>query len=180
MVTSKSLPSNLQPSTSPVGAFESPFLGEWADRHFIFSVSSHGQINGKVFVVLDKYTLTRGHTCRLVSLFNKGGSVRSDFYSVQVALDAMLDGTTNLQRLRNEAEMVGGKLQKYHANEVANSNHERDFLGFQNRPSDPVAWEQCCYSRLGYQDPICIPVFCTVEMPVKVIPHPSCDPMWKS
>ena len=169
LVTSKSLPSKLQPSTSSVEAFDSPFLGEMADRQYIEIISSHKQFTGRVFVVLDDSTLKSSPTCRLVD-YEDAYAVRSDFHSVQAALNAILDGSTNMQRLRNEAAMSGGHvLRKYSANSATPVQHDGNFLKFENRPPNPPSWEKCCKKRVGAQSPICIPVFCTIEVPLEVI-----------
>ena len=79
-------------------------------------MSSQSRFTDEVLILLDTETSRIGLTCRLVSRkLSQYFSVRSDFLSAQVALDAVLNGTTNMQRLRNEAAMTGGVLRDYSA-----------------------------------------------------------------
>ena len=86
----------------------------------IEAISSQSRCTDEVLILLDTETLKIGLTCRLVSRkLAQYFSVRSDFLSAQVALDAVLNGASNMQRLRNEAAMVGGVLRDYSASKGA-------------------------------------------------------------
>lgn len=83
-------------------------------------MSSQSRCIDEVLILLDTETSKIGLTCRLVSRkLAQYSSVRSDFLSAQVALDAVLNGASNMQHLRNEAAMAGGVLRDYSASKCA-------------------------------------------------------------
>ena len=83
-------------------------------------MSSQSRFTDEVLILLDTETSRIGLTCRLVSRkIAQYFSVRSDFLSAQVALDAVINRATNMQRLRNEAAMAGGVLRDYSASKGA-------------------------------------------------------------
>lgn len=86
----------------------------------IEAMSSQSRFTDEILILLDTETSRIGLTCRLVSRkLAQYFSVRSDFLSAQVALDAVLNGATNMQSLRNEAAMASGVLRDYSASKGA-------------------------------------------------------------
>jgi hypothetical protein len=95
--------------------------------------------------------------------------VRSDFSSAQVALEAILNGASNIQRLRNEAAMAGGVLRDYPTSRgTIKHGQVEDMVRFKNKAPSDLTWERCCKPKCGHQDTITIPVFCTADMPLEV------------
>jgi len=154
-------------STPPVEVAEFPFVG-FAERQLREAITSQKGLTDEVFIILDEQTHDDGCTCRLVSRKQAHYfSVRSDFKGAQRSLDAILNESTNMQRLRNEAAMSGGILRS----DRVPTMHMADMLtavAFLNRPTTEKTWEACCKSRCGFQDNALIPVFCTTELPLQV------------
>ena len=146
---------------------------------YIKAISSHKIVTDEVFVILDSETTKNGTTCGLASRYQAHFFyVRSDFASAQVALDALLDGSSNIQRLRNEAVIAGGPLRNYLAAKASEKSHNDEMIYFKNKPQNGLTWGKCCRRRNGDQSPVCIPVFCSAELPLEVtralsfsIPH---------
>lgn len=154
-------------STPPVEVTEFPFVGfgEWRLRE---AITSQKGLTDEAFIILDEQTLDDGRTCRLVSRKQAHYfSVRSDFRGAQRSLDAILNESTNMQRLRNEAAMSGGILRsdRLPTMHMADTQTAVTFL---NRPTTEKTWETCCKPRCGHQTNPLIPVFCTAELPLKV------------
>ena len=154
-------------SKPPVEVIESPFIG-FAERQLREAILSQKGLTDAAFIMLDEQTRKDSCTCRLVSRKQAHFfSVRSDFRGAQRSLDAVLDESTNIQRLRNEAAMSGGVLRNDRARitHVANGQNAVSFL---NKPTTSKTWETCCKPGCGHQNKALIPVFCTAELPLKV------------
>ena len=154
-------------STPPVEITKFPFVGyaEWQLHEII---ASQKGFTDEAFIILDEQTLHDGHTCRLTHRKQaRYFSVRSDFRGAQRRLDAILNESTNMQRLRNEAAMNGGVL----GNDQAPTKHMAEMqtaVSLLNKPTTEKTWETCCKPHCGFQNYALIPVFCTTELPLKV------------
>ena len=154
-------------STPPVEITKFPFTGyvEWQLRE---TIASQKGFTDEAFIMLDEQTLHDGHTCRLVHRKQaRYFCVRSDFRGAQRCLDAILNESTNMQRLRNEAAANGGIL----GSDQAPTKHMaemRSAVSFLNKPATEKTWETCCKPVRGNQRDARIPVFCTTELPLKV------------
>jgi hypothetical protein len=170
IVTTKDADSSFEPSRPSMKVFDSPFLG-FAEHQLRDVIASHKKLTDEVFVMLDEQTRKDGSSCRLVSRKQAHYfAVRSDFRGAQRRLDAILNESSNIQRLRNEAAMAGGILRDSDsAQQIKHMSDDRAIPHFLNKPATDKTWETCCKPVCGnQQDPI-IPVFCTAELPLKVI-----------
>ena len=172
LVTEKIPISEVHPTVGPVDELsKSQFLEIPAPRARIDPASYHEQLSCKGHVILDVHSAEDKQTCQLIvtdEVIGHRCDVRSDFCSAQIALEAILDGSTNVQRLRNKAAASGGILRNYTFKDSASAQDQMRIVEFHNRPSTAVSWDQCCRSKMGYQDPMCIPVFCTSDLPLEV------------
>ena len=165
LITNKPLNPNLRPTKSPLEeSFRSSFLEISIPRARIDPFSYDDQLEGNACVILDDDTAKDGLSCQIIAK-NRGVGyrydVRSDFFSAQVALEAILEGSTNVQRLRNKAAMTGGILRNFNRDNTAFVNV--DAVAFRNRPETAPHWTKCLRRQ-----PMCIPVFCTAEIPLEV------------
>lgn len=170
--TAENPPSNPQPSVPPVSPSTSTPFPSIAAKDFLASVS-HPDVTTDVFIQLDTSTSKDGSTCRLFDWSRDDGYntvvVRADFASAQIALDALLNGVSNMQRLQNEATTLGGVLRNYH-HAKNDANQHGDVVKFKNKPFDALPWKTCCPPGFGDQGeiPLCLPVFCTADIPLQV------------
>ena len=172
LVTEKQSVTEIHPTVGPVDELSrSQFLGLSGPRAWLDPASYHEELDRRARVFLDADSAEDKITCQLIltdEVIGPRSNVRSDFYSAQIALEAILDGSTNVQRLRNKAAVCGGVLQNYTLEDSTLPQDQISIVKFQNRPPTSISWEQCCQSKMGTQDPMCVPVFCTSDIPLEV------------
>ena len=149
-----------EPSMPPIETTVFPFIGftEW---QLIEAIDSQSKLRD-AFVMLDEQTRNDGRTCRLVTheqahVF----TVRSEFRDAQRSAVAILNESTNIQRLRNEAAMCGGSLKSDRALITHTMNQKISISFFNNSTTR----EPCCKPA---QHHTMIPVFCTSDLPIEV------------
>ena len=156
-----------QPSTAPIEVLSFPFV-DYTDRQLGQIANSEKRLTDAAFVILDDQTRKDGCTCRLVGRKEVNFfCVRSEFKGAQRSLDSLLYGSTNIQRLRNEAAMSGGYL-KHDRNPSTHVANTQKVVSLLNRPATTKTWETCCKPSCGLQNFLVIPVFCIAELPLHV------------
>ena len=144
-----------------------PF-GDCAEWHLRDAIGPRKRLLNTAFIILDEQTGEDKWTCQLVSRKEAHYfSVRSDFWAAQRCVDAIVNESTNIQRLRNEAAMCGGILQNDRVPTVHVMNRPSD-VSFFNKPITCKTWNTCCGAGSGWQDKIILPVFVISELPLKV------------
>lgn len=155
------------PSTPPIEITSFPFIG-YAEHKLREALHSQPRLTDAAFLVLDEQTRKDSCTCRLVSRTEAHFfSVRSDFRGAQGSLDEILYGSTNIQRLRNEAAACGGAL-RYDRISTTHVTNRHNVVSILNKPTTIKTWETCCKPYSGHQTHALLPVFCTAEIPLKV------------